>query len=111
MFTPGSAQIVQIAEQQKLLLPEEKPDDTALLRCLMAGFIDQLCLRRDAGTLDCDLTEGRTATLVRESVVQNSPLFVAAGRRGGGPRSQQRKSHQEERPKWPPARLELRRGL
>ncbi len=71
-------QIVQIAEQQKLLRADEKADDTALLRCLMAGFIDQLCKRRDAGSLECELTEGRTATLVRESVVQNSPLFVAA---------------------------------
>jgi ATP-dependent helicase HrpB len=71
-------QIIQIAEQQKLLRPDEKPDDSALLRCPMAGFIDQLCLRRDLGTLDCDLTEGRTGTLARESVVQNSPLFVAA---------------------------------
>jgi ATP-dependent helicase HrpB len=71
-------QIVQIAEQQKLLQADEKADDTALLRCLMAGFIDQLCIRRDMGTLDCDLTEGRTGTLVRESVVQNSPLFVVA---------------------------------
>jgi ATP-dependent RNA helicase HrpB len=71
-------QIVQIAEQQKLLKPDEKPDDSALLRCIMTGFIDQLCLRRDLGTLDCDLAEGRTGTLVRESVVQNSPLFVAA---------------------------------
>ena len=44
----------------------------------MAGFIDQLCVRRDLGSLDCDLTEGRAGTLVRESVVQNSPLFVAA---------------------------------
>ena len=44
----------------------------------MAGFIDQLCLRRDQGTLDCDLTEGRSAALVRESVVQNAPLFVTA---------------------------------
>ena len=71
-------QLIQIAEQQRLLQPDEKADDTALLRCLMAGFIDQLCLRRDTGTLDCDLTEGRTGTLARESVVQNSPLFVAA---------------------------------
>jgi ATP-dependent helicase HrpB len=50
----------------------------ALLRCIAAGFIDQLCKRRDQGTLDCDLTEGRSGTLVRESVVQNSPLFVAS---------------------------------
>ncbi len=71
-------QIVQIAEQQKLLQPDEKMDDAALLRCIMAGFIDQLCIRRDLGTLECDLTEGRTGTLVRESVVQNSPLFVVA---------------------------------
>jgi ATP-dependent helicase HrpB len=71
-------QIVQIAEQQKLLKPEEKADDSALLRCIMSGFIDQLCVRRDMGTLDCELAESRSGTLVRESVVQNSPLFVAA---------------------------------
>lgn len=50
----------------------------ALLRCLMAGFIDQLCLRRDQGSLECDLTEGRHGTLMRESVAQNSTLLVAA---------------------------------
>jgi ATP-dependent helicase HrpB len=49
-----------------------------LLRCLMTGFIDQLCRRRDTGTLECELTEGRQGTLMRESVVQNAPLFVAA---------------------------------
>ncbi len=49
-----------------------------LLRCIMTGFIDQLCLRRDQGTLECLLTEGRQGALMRESVVQNSPLFVAA---------------------------------
>lgn len=57
---------------------DENIDDSALLRCIMAGFIDQLCIRRDLGTLDCDLTEGRTGTLMRESVVQNSSLFVVA---------------------------------
>lgn len=71
-------QILQIAEQQKLLKPDEQSDDTALLRCIMAGFIDQLCIRRDSGSLECDLTEGRHGTLMRESVVQNAPLFVTA---------------------------------
>ncbi|MGN6553717.1 MAG: ATP-dependent helicase C-terminal domain-containing protein, partial [Verrucomicrobiota bacterium] len=52
--------------------------DDALPRCIMTGFIDQLCLRRDQGTLECDLTEGRHGTLMRESVVQTAPLFVAA---------------------------------
>ena len=49
-----------------------------LLHCITAGFIDQLCKRRDQGTLECELTEGRSGTLARESVVQNSPLFVAS---------------------------------
>lgn len=52
--------------------------DDPLLRCLLAGFADQLCRRRDQGTLECDLTEGRSGTLMRESVVQESTLFVAA---------------------------------
>ncbi len=52
--------------------------DDALLRCIMAGFIDQLAMRRDLGSLECDMTEGRHGTLMRESVVQNSNLFVAA---------------------------------
>jgi ATP-dependent helicase HrpB len=60
-----------------------------LPRCLAAGFIDQLCRRRDAGSLDCDLTEGRHGTLVRESVVQNSNLFVAATIREVAGRSSQ----------------------
>lgn len=50
----------------------------ALQRCILTGFIDQLCVRKDQGTLDCLLTEGRTGTLARESVVQNSPLLVIA---------------------------------
>ena len=57
--------------------PAARPNPDALLRCIATGFIDQLCLRRDQGTLECDLTEGRHGTLMRESVVQNSPLFVA----------------------------------
>lgn len=84
-------QLMQIAERQRLIekaepggavipgsITQNLKSDDALPRCLMAGFIDQLCLRRDQGTLECDLTEGRHGTLVRESVVQNSPLFVAA---------------------------------
>jgi ATP-dependent helicase HrpB len=76
-------QIVTIAEREKLIAKQEagenqKPADDALLRCLMSGFIDQLCVRRDLGSLDCDMTEKRQGTLMRESVVQNANLFVAA---------------------------------
>ena len=87
-------QILQIAEKQlrsgdgtsktedgrplPSSIPRPPTAEDALLRCVMAGFIDQLCIRRDLGTLECDLTEGRHGTLMRESVVQNAPLFVAA---------------------------------
>ena len=88
-------QLMQIAKQQGLLKSEDggvsTEDSPATLhaprstlpsdplpRCIMAGFIDQLCLRHDQGTLECDLTEGRHGTLMRESVVQSAPLFVAA---------------------------------
>jgi ATP-dependent helicase HrpB len=88
-------QLLQIAKQQGLLASEDgglRIEDSAdtqhatrntslpdpLPRCIMTGFIDQLCLRRDQGTLECDLTEGRQGTLMRESVAQNAPLFVAA---------------------------------
>jgi ATP-dependent helicase HrpB len=88
-------QLIQIARQQGLLrsehgglriedgagtlhAPRSTPPPDPLPRCLMTGFIDQLCLRHDQGTLECDLTEGRHGTLMRESVVQSAPLFVAA---------------------------------
>jgi len=88
-------QILEIAERQKLIKEEEgsvkvqsgsgtpaaASNSSAvdpLPRCIMTGFIDQLCMRRDLGTLECDLTAARQGTLMRESVVQNAPLFVAA---------------------------------
>jgi len=60
--------------------PRPKSEDH-LLRCIMAGFIDQLCIRRDLGTLDCDLTEGRHATLMRESWCK-TPTFLSPQRSG-----------------------------
>lgn len=75
-------QLVQVARRERMMpdtegpLPEPAPD--ALERCIVAGFIDQLCLRRNTGTLDCDMTEGRSGTLARESVVQDARMLVAA---------------------------------
>jgi ATP-dependent helicase HrpB len=68
-------QIAQVAGADKNAPP---PKDDALARCIAVGFIDQLCRRRDQGTLECDIAGGRAGTLARESVVQNAPLFVAA---------------------------------
>jgi ATP-dependent helicase HrpB len=53
----------------------------ALLRCLMAGFVDQLAKRRVPGKPECDLTDQRSGQLVRESVVTDAPYFVAANLR------------------------------
>lgn len=80
-------QIVTIAEREKLIggrepgaegQADQPSSDDPLMRCLAAGFIDQLCVRRDLGTLECDMTERRQGSLMRESVVQNSNLFVVA---------------------------------
>ncbi len=78
-------QIMQLTQRQAFFAREQSKQrstpttaEDPLPRCIMAGFIDQLCVRRDQGTLECEMTEGRQGTLMRESVVQNAPLFVAA---------------------------------
>ncbi len=78
-------QILQVAQQQRLYdrgaPASTAKNDEALLRCLMAGFVDQLAKRREPGKPACDLTEQRAGQLVRESVVQDAPFFVAANLR------------------------------
>jgi ATP-dependent helicase HrpB len=76
-------QILQAAHQQRLYDRDASPanNDEALLRCLMAGFVDQLAKRREPGKPACDLTEQRQGQLVRESVVRDAPYFVAASLR------------------------------
>ena len=80
-------QILHAAHQQRLHdrdatpAPSTAKTDEALLRCLMAGFVDQLAKRRTPGKPECDLTEQRAGQLVRESVVQEATFFVAANLR------------------------------
>ena len=50
----------------------------ALGKCMLVGFSDHLAKRIDAGTLRCDLVHSRHGALARDSVVQKSPLVVAA---------------------------------
>lgn len=75
-------QFLDVLKSQKLLDEAGLARDTwrgeNLQRAIAAGFIDQLCARKDQGSLDCRLTEGRTGTLMRESVVQSAPLFTAS---------------------------------
>ncbi len=76
-------QILHAAQQQRLYDRAAAPSksDEALLRCLMAGFVDQLAKRREPGKPACDLTDQRAGQLVRESVVQDAPFFVVANLR------------------------------
>jgi len=68
----------QILQSARFSAGDAPQNEEALPRCITAGFIDQLCRLRGQGTLDCDLVDGRSGALVRESVVQNAPLFVVA---------------------------------
>lgn len=74
-------QILHAARQQRLHGEEKPANEETLRRCIMAGFVDQLAKRREPGKPECDLTEGRQGQLVRESVVQAAPYFVAANLR------------------------------
>ncbi len=65
-------------------------ESEGVLKSLLAGFVDQLCQRESAGTLECRIVGGRRGTLARESVVQDHTLFVgtdirtiSSNRRGG----------------------------
>jgi ATP-dependent helicase HrpB len=73
-------QFLDIARAERLDI-SRPPDDfnaESLGKCLLVGFSDHLSRRVDAGTLRCDLVHNRRGVLARESVVQKSPLFVAA---------------------------------
>jgi ATP-dependent helicase HrpB len=87
-------QLVRIAEREKMMTRDSgaasaEVGDEGLLKSLCAGFVDQVCVRKDSGSLDCLLTEGRTGSLMRESVVQQAELMVVgsirevSGRSGG----------------------------
>jgi len=75
---PLFSHFLHIAEKEGLTINEYPPDDTALQKCILLAFSDQLAKRRDQGTLHCKLIHGRTGELARESAVRNSPLIVAS---------------------------------
>jgi len=75
---PLFAQFLDIAEKEGLDIAESRVDGTAVRKCVLAGFSDQLARRLDAGTLRCELVHQRRGVLARESTIQKSPLLVAA---------------------------------
>jgi ATP-dependent helicase HrpB len=75
---PLFQQFLRVAEQQGLTINERSASQEAMRKCILTAFIDQLALRRDEGTLRCDLVHGRRGELARDSAVRHSRLFVAA---------------------------------
>ena len=75
-------QLIQLARKNGITCSENTEPDrsksTALRLCILSSFADQICIRCDTGTLNCKLPKERSGTLVRESVVQKSSLFIAA---------------------------------
>lgn len=71
-------QLYQYAQAEGLVGAESFPADEAMVRkCLLVGFPDRVCRRLDRGTLRCDMTDGKRATLSKESFARDAELFVA----------------------------------
>jgi ATP-dependent helicase HrpB len=75
---PLHEQFLRIAKAEGLDTQPREVKDEALQKCILIGFSDRVARRLDQGTLRCELVHGRRGLLARESVVQHSPLFVAA---------------------------------
>ncbi|MBV8225453.1 MAG: ATP-dependent helicase HrpB [Verrucomicrobia bacterium] len=79
-IAPVFEQFIEIARSEGLKIDKrvDEFDAEALGKCMLVGFSDHLARRIDSGTLRCDLVHRRHGVLARESVVQKSPLLVAA---------------------------------
>ena len=75
---PLFEQFLRIAKAEGLDVKPREVKDEALQKCILIGFSDRVARRLDQGTLRCELVHNRRGVLARESVVQQSPLFVAA---------------------------------
>ncbi len=75
---PLLEQFLRIAKEQGLDIQPGEIKEDALQKCILIGFSDRVARRLDEGSLRCELVHGRRGTLAKESVVRESPLFVAA---------------------------------
>jgi ATP-dependent helicase HrpB len=80
-------QFLRIAREEGLDVQPAEAAGESLRKCILIGFSDRVARRLDDGTSRCEVVHGRRGTLAKESVVQESPLFVAAEIReiGGRP--------------------------
>jgi ATP-dependent helicase HrpB len=75
---PLFEQFLELARREGLDATRREVPDEALQKCILLGFSDRVARRLDSNTSRCELVHGRRGTLARESVVQHSPLLVAA---------------------------------
>jgi ATP-dependent helicase HrpB len=75
---PLFQQFLDIARREGLDAAQREVPNEALQKCILLGFSDRVARRLDSGAPRCELVHGRRGTLARESVVQDSPLLVAA---------------------------------
>jgi len=75
---PLFQQFLELARREGLDATPREVADEALRKCILLGFSDRVARRLDSGTPRCELAHGRRGLLARESVVQRSPLLVAA---------------------------------
>jgi ATP-dependent helicase HrpB len=75
---PLHEQFLRIARDERLDVTPHNSSRDALRKCILIGFSDRVSRRLDAASLRCELVHGRRGTLARDSVVRESPLFVAA---------------------------------
>jgi ATP-dependent helicase HrpB len=68
---------LRIAQREGLDTRHPNPDHESICKCILAGFSDNLAVRRGKGTLRCALVHGRSADLSKESVVQGAMILVA----------------------------------
>ncbi len=72
-------QFLDIAHGEALMIEDAgEPSEDVLGRCVLAGFADQVAVRKSPGTLVCDLVHSRRGMLSRQSVATGSSLLVAA---------------------------------
>ncbi len=75
-------QAVQAYRQLEQLLggvgDGERPTVAGFAKSVLAGYADHLARRIDRGTRRCELVHGRRGELVRDTVVGDAPLLVAA---------------------------------
>jgi ATP-dependent helicase HrpB len=75
---PLHEQFLRIAKEEGLDVQPRELIHDAMRKCILIGFSDRVGRRIDDATLRCELVHNRRGTLARESVVRESPLFVAA---------------------------------